>query len=207
MDLRSVGYGGAMRRWLGALDHFDVAAPFYDRVIRGQAIDRLRELAGLTTEDWLLDVGGGTGRIAEGLRPYVKGVCVLDRSPGMLREAAIKGELVPCRAGAEALPFAASTFAKIVVVDAFHHIQEQPAAARELLRVLSPGGSLVVEEPDIRRPSVKLVALGEAIALMRSRFLEPSALVQLFAASDVCIRVVEQAPNFWVVVEKSGLGR
>ncbi len=196
-----------MRRWLGSLNHFDFAAPVYDRVIRGQSIDRLRALARLTTDDWLLDIGGGTGRIAQGLRPYVRGVCVLDRSSGMLREAASKGALAPCRAGAEALPFESGAFAKIVAVDAFHHIQEQAAAAQEFLRVLAPGGTLVIEEPDIRRASVKLVALGEAVALMRSHFLKPSALTRFFATAEVRIRVVEEAPNFWVVVEKSLPGR
>lgn len=134
-------------------------------------------------------------------------VCVLDRSSGMLREAASKGALAPCRAGAEALPFESGAFAKIVAVDAFHHIQEQAAAAQEFLRVLAPGGTLVIEEPDIRRASVKLVALGEAVALMRSHFLKASALARFFATAEVRIRVVEEAPNFWVVVEKSLPGR
>lgn len=192
-----------MCRRLNLFDHFGLVAPIYDRVIRTKAIDRLRALADLTPDDFVLDVGGGTGRIAEDLRPYVRGVFVLDRSIGMLAQAAAKDGLVSCLGGAEALPFGDGAFARIVAVDTFHHFRQQTAAARELLRVLAPGGRLVLEEPDIRQFSVKLVALGETLALMRSRFHTPAALVQYFSTPATRVRIVEHAPNFWVVVEKN----
>ncbi len=184
-------------------DHFQVVAPIYDRVIRSRALDRLRTLAHLTTATLLLDVGGGTGRIAEGLRPYVRGICVLDRSFGMLHQATAKGGLAPCLGSAERLPFADGTFSSIVAVDTFHHFRGQSAAATELLRVLAPGGRLVIEEPDIRSPAVKLVAAGETLALMRSRFHPPAALRQYFATPTTQVFVVEQDPNYWLVVEKT----
>ena len=191
-----------MRRWLASFDHFGIVAPVYDRGIRTQAIERLRTLADLTPVDWVLDVGGGTGRIAEGLLPYVGGVCVLDRSLRMLQQATSKGRLACCLGAVEALPFAEGTFTKIVAVDSFHHFRDQAGAASELLRVLAPGGCLVIEEPDIRRFPVKLVALGETLALMRSRFRAPVELAQYFASPNTQVRVVEQSPNFWAVVEK-----
>lgn len=58
----------------------------------------------------------------------------------------------------------------MVVVDAQHHFCNQRQAVGDLLRVLKPGGRLVIEEPDIRRLVVKFVALGEKVALMRSHF-------------------------------------
>jgi len=36
------------------------------------------------------------------------------------------------------------------------------------LRVLAPGGRLVIEEPDVERTPVRLIALAEKLALMRS---------------------------------------
>ena len=56
--------------------------------------------------------------------------------------------------------------------------------AAELWRTLKPGGRLVIMEPDIRLFSVKLVALAEKVALMRSHFLAPAAIVRLFRYPD-----------------------
>jgi len=185
-----------------AFDHFGLVAGIYDRVITTSAAERLRHLAQLGPEDRLLDAGGGTGRIATELREHVRSLAVFDLSYGMLREAARKDDLTPCQGAVEALPFGDGAFTKIVAVDTFHHFGHQPAAARELLRVLAPGGRLVIEEPDIRYGSVKLVALGERLALMRSRFLRPDALMRHFEAPRTRMRLVEEAPNYWVVVEK-----
>jgi SAM-dependent methyltransferase len=184
-------------------DHFGIIAPIYERVIAPPDADRLRALLELREGDCLLDVGGGTGRVAKHLDPFPCPAWVLDLSLGMLREA--RGQrLVPCRAVAEGLPFADGAFSRIVAVDSFHHFHDQGAAAREMLRVLAPGGRLVVEEPDIRRFVVKLVALGERLALMRSHFRPPEDVMDLLRTQETEVHCVADAPNYWVVVQKAG---
>ena len=182
-------------------DHFGVIAPIYERVIAPPDAARLLSLLDLQTGDCLLDVGGGTGRVAKQLDVGVCPVWVLDVSRGMLREARQR-RLIPCQGAVERLPFADAAFTKIVAVDSFHHFASQTAAAREMLRVLAPGGRLVVEEPDIRRFIVKLVALGERLALMRSHFRPPEFIMNLLSTEQTEVSLVEEAPNFWVVVRK-----
>jgi len=68
--------------------------------------------------------------------------------------------------------------------------------------VLARGGRLVIEEPDIRRPQVKLVALFEHLALMRSHFYRPEKLAALFVRAGVTPHILEGDFTYWVIVEK-----
>jgi demethylmenaquinone methyltransferase/2-methoxy-6-polyprenyl-1,4-benzoquinol methylase len=159
-------------------------------------------LARLEHATRLLDVGGGTGRVTQALRQAAPEAWVLDLSWGMLRQVAGKPFLIPCQGQAEALPFGDGCFSTIIAVDSFHHFHHYTLAAQELVRVLAPGGVLVIEEPDIRRFPVKLIALGERLALMRSHFYRPDALMDFFDGPGVSLTLHEQDWNFWVVVEK-----
>jgi demethylmenaquinone methyltransferase/2-methoxy-6-polyprenyl-1,4-benzoquinol methylase len=166
-------------------DHFDLMARHYDHLIRPRADDPLPRLLGAETGQLILDVGGGTGRISQALNGGGARVIVCDFSPGMARQAHAKG-LAATVGSVTRLPFADDAADRVLVVDAFHHFVypspriAQSAAAIELLRVLKPGGRLVVEEPDIRRPGVKLMALMEKVLLMGSRFLPPDDLAAMF---------------------------
>lgn len=191
------------RNWLSSFDHFGLLAPIYDRVMRTPDPQRLRQLADLRPTDRLLDVGGGTGRVATQLRASVDETWVLDVSRGMLIEAGEKHALIPCQGAVEALPFASDSFDKIVAVDTFHHFRDQVAGVEELLRVLAPGGRLVVEEPDIEHFWVKLIALGERVLLMRSHFHRAVDLRAMFSRGDTEVAVVKVSPNYWVVVRKA----
>lgn len=186
------------------MDHFRFAAPIYDRVFASPQPDRLRSLLELPAAGRVLDVGGGTGRVAQALRGLADEVVVVDESAAMLQQACLKG-LPAARGQAESLPFADGAFARILVVDAFHHLQDQQRAAAELLRVLVPSGRLVIEEPNVERASVRLLALAEKLALMRSHFHSPSAVQQIFEAAGASVRLVRQGASFWAVVERSAL--
>ncbi|MBN1248943.1 MAG: methyltransferase domain-containing protein [Anaerolineae bacterium] len=188
------------------LDHFGLVAPIYERVIRTPDLGRLRAVADLQPTDRLLDVGGGTGRVSMHLESAVASAWVLDFSHGMLRQAVGKG-LDVCQGAAEALPFSDGAFDKIVAIDSFHHFVDHQRAAQELLRVLAPGGRLTIEEPDIRRFAVKLVALGETLALMRSRFWRPDELAGFFRGPTTSIKIHAEDHTYWLTVDKTDLHR
>lgn len=184
------------------LDHFSLLAPFWDRIFAGVDPARLRELLALPAGR-LLDVGGGTGRIAARLAGEIGLVVVTDASRPMLTEARAKPGLAATRGHAERLPFGDDSFDRVLVVDAFHHFRDQGAAAAELLRVVAPGGRLVVEEMNLDRHRVKLIALGERVLLMDSHFKRPETLRRAFAAVGGRVTIhVDHGINFWAVVEK-----
>jgi demethylmenaquinone methyltransferase/2-methoxy-6-polyprenyl-1,4-benzoquinol methylase len=167
------------------LDHFDLLAPIYDLVIPPPDPARLRQLLRLPTEGLMLEAGGGTGRVSSLLVPLVGTLVINDLSAPMLKEAQRKGPLHPVQSYVERLPFPDVSFDRVFAVDALHHFDDHHAAVGELLRVLRPGGRLVIEEPDIRRFPVKLIALLEKLALMNSHFLPAERIRSLVASQGL----------------------
>jgi ubiquinone/menaquinone biosynthesis C-methylase UbiE len=184
------------------MDLFHWIAPLYDRIFRFSDPTRLLTLLEPGPDHWLLDVGGGTGRVTASLVKHVGQTCVIDASAGMLAQARAKG-LCVSQGMAERLPFPDGVFGRILIVDAFHHFRDWPCAAAELLRVLRPGGRMVIEEPDIRSGAVKLIALGERLLLMRSRFYAPADMARLFQAAGGQVTLYEDHSGvYWAVVER-----
>ncbi len=181
---------------------FDWVAPFYDWVIRSPNQDTLRELLRLPIDGLMLDAGGGTGRVSAQFRSQVGNLVISDLSHAMLRQAYGKCTRCPVRSQVERLPFADARFERVMVVDALHHFNNQREGLRELLRVLKPGGRLVIEEPDVNRFAVKLVALGEKLALMQSRFLKPEEIQAHVNALGYPARIEREGHIAWVMVDK-----
>lgn len=181
-----------------AFDHFDWIAPIYSRVTYSKA-DVMRGVASLPARGRLLDVGGGTGRVANALRDLVDDVTIADLSFGMLKASPRPALRAVC-SYSESLPFADESFERVIMVDALHHVVDQAHSAREMFRVLKPRGVLVIEEPDIRTFGVKLIALAEKLLLMRSHFLAPDAITQLFENGETNVQSADGTA--WVVVRK-----
>lgn len=180
--------------------HFNLLAPIYDRIIPFARLDQMLKVLELPQRGTLLDAGGGTGRVAEALRPYIDWIVVADVSSAMLAEAHQK-DLPAVSTQTEYLPFPDGTFDRVLMVDALHHVLNQAETVRELYRVLKVGGMLVIEEPDIRTFPVKLIAVAEKLALMRSHFLNPSQIARLIP-TQAKVRVESQENTAWIVTEK-----
>ncbi|MBN2356858.1 methyltransferase domain-containing protein [candidate division KSB1 bacterium] len=184
-------------------DHFDLAARFYDRVFGRSDTARLIELLQLPGDGRILDVAGGTARVLTGMSAW-RGLSVLcDSSHAMLRQAQKKRNAAPLRSAAERLPLADGAFQRIFMVDALHHVADQQRTLQEMWRVLAPGGRLVVEEYDIDHWAIKLVALAEKMAFMRSHFLPIEEIVALLRRDDAMVQVVTNGrEKAWIIADK-----
>jgi ubiquinone/menaquinone biosynthesis C-methylase UbiE len=184
-------------------DHFDILAPLYDRLIRIPENDVLAQVVGLPITGRLLDAAGGTGRIAQQLVDRAGLVVIGDVSINMLRQTQQK-DVLCCAVGCETekLAFADGSFERVIVVDAYHHLLDQDLSLQEFWRVLAPGGRLVIEEPDIRRFGVKLLALAEKLALFRSHFVLAEKIAKQLADFGARTRVIRDGATAWAVGEK-----
>ncbi|MFA9201440.1 MAG: ArsR/SmtB family transcription factor [Cypionkella sp.] len=111
----------------------------------------------------VLDIGTGTGRIAELLAPIADAVTGLDKSPEMLRFARARLQHLPSgrvellQGDFAALPFAAASFDTVVFHQVLHYAQQPEYALAEAARVCRPGGRIAIvdlaahEREDLRR--------------------------------------------------------
>lgn len=143
---------------------FDGIAGDYDRLnhIMSLGIDRswrrraIREIVRSDMKQEILDIACGTGdfsiAIARAMGPESR-VTGLDLSEGMLavmREklaAAGLEERVSCGQGdSEAMGFADASFDCVTIAFGIRNFEHRETALREILRVLKPGGKLVILE-------------------------------------------------------------
>ena len=165
--------------------------------------ERLISLVNLPAGGIVLDAGGGTGRVAQFFRNQAAQVVVADQTIKMLREAQKKEGIQPLCTDVERMPFDNNSFDRSIMVYALHHVANQVQTAWELWRILKPGGWIVIEEPNIRSFGVKLIALFEKAALMRSHFLSPMQIADLFRMHDAHVQIEgEDSSSAWIVVAK-----
>lgn len=136
---------------------FDGSARHYDLINKAMSFGTdvwyrrvALKRAGLTTNMHVLDVGCGTGLIAEnaeklgGPQSFVVG---LDPSLGMLHEAARRGRVRrPVNGVAEQLPFHDESFDFLCMSYALRHVADLLLTFREYRRVLKPGGTILILE-------------------------------------------------------------
>ena len=113
----------------------------------------------------VVDVGCGTGRYTILLNERTgRPVVGLDPAAGMLeaagRRAAETGaDLRLVRGRVERLPFRDGAFDAATLLLVVHHVEDLPAMARELLRVLSPGGRVLFQTRDHDEISQSYIAM------------------------------------------------
>jgi ubiquinone/menaquinone biosynthesis C-methylase UbiE len=183
-------------------DHFGFLAPIYEFFIHPTDPQILSSLIPETPKGTLLDAGGGTGRVSQFLRTKAANVFVADGSYEMLVEARKKEGIHTIQTLMESLPFHNDFFDCIIMVDALHHVANQSVTASELWRVLKPGGCLIIEEPNIHTLRVKFLAIAEKLAMMRSHFLSPEQIIELFDGKSTKKHIELVDTMAWVVVEK-----
>lgn len=157
-------YDSESERWPFVSALFDNAAEHYDWVCGMGSLGSGRFYrrwvlvkSGLRAGMKLLDVATGTGLVARAATRILRepgAVIGLDPSGGMLREAQ-KTLAIPLVQGTvEELPFATNHFDFLSMGYALRHLADLGVAFRQCLRVLKPGGRIMILEITLPRSAI-----------------------------------------------------
>jgi ubiquinone/menaquinone biosynthesis C-methylase UbiE len=92
----------------------------------------------------VLEVGCGTGLLLERIARFARSAKGIDLSDGMLEKARARGLDVTLGSATE-LPFADASFDVACSFKVLPHVRDIDRALAEMMRVVRPGGSLVIE--------------------------------------------------------------
>ncbi len=200
---------------------FNLVSPIYEKVISGNqaTFEALFKLGDFKKTDRVLDLGGGTGRIAKFFVGKVEEIVVLDVSKGMISQCQ-KHQGINCVLGkAERIPFGdgffersekqgserseGSYFDKMIIVDAFHHFRNQKIAVQEIRRVLKENGRVIIEEVNFGRLGNWLVEKLETIFGSKSKILSAESLSQLFSEKGFRTKLFDKkGSGYYLTAEK-----
>ena len=95
----------------------------------------------------ILDIGCGLGVYVRKFREFSDRVCGIDIDPKRLREGAKTTPGLMLAVG-EHLPYRSESFDVVVLNEVIEHVQDDAATMREAMRILRPGGRVVVYAPN-----------------------------------------------------------
>ncbi len=136
--------------------YFNQVAGQWDEIRAGYFTEHMRDAAiakaNLAPGAVVADVGTGTGFVAAGLTPKASKVYGFDASAAMLDVARRNLRAFPNvelhETPGDHLPLADAILDGIFANMYLHHAPEPPAAIKEMVRVLKPGGTLCLTDLD-----------------------------------------------------------
>ncbi len=148
---------------------FKFIAPFYDKMMEiGGLEDKEKIASEIEPRDRVLDLGGGTGRIAKFIKELQSEneTYLLDCNRSMLKKAEEKELKNLVQGYSSNMPFSNDFFDAILCVDALHHFEKTEESLSEMNRVLKPGGKLIVSDFNSESTPMKVL---EALEILGDR--------------------------------------
>jgi len=157
---------------------FDLIGLFYDKIFPCPDFSFLLKEFEIKKGDKVLDMGGGTGRLAREIaKKFQTEVTVLDISESMLKNAKKYPFLKTILGNMEKTDFPSDSFDVIVCADAIHHFKNPEKTFSEMRRILKPEGRIYLEEFDIKKLKIKFLRFSEKYFLLEpGNFYSPKSL-------------------------------
>jgi len=141
---------------MNSKEYFDEVAPRWDEMREGFFSDSARQkaisIAEVRPGRVAADIGAGSGYVTHGLVEQGLSVIAVDQSEAMLdamRSKLSHLDSIDYRVGqAESLPIADEVVDYVFANMYLHHVESPPNAIAEMVRILKPGGRVVITDMD-----------------------------------------------------------
>ena len=165
-------------------NYYELIGEDFDRFMSDYDVERrislMRRLWPTDATGPMLEVGCGTGAVTRGVIDLTDHLTVTDLSALLARRVGSALGVQHAAADATALPFPDCSFAMVYSSECIEHTPDPTGAVREMLRVCTPGGYVLITTPNkLWYPVVR----GAQLLKMRKfqgneTFLSPDELIQ-----------------------------
>jgi len=174
----------------------------------------LAEALGTGALGSLLDIGTGTGRMAELFAPRASHVTALDKNPEMLRIARARLQSLPAdqvelvQGDFAALPFGAASFDTVLFHQVLHYAQEPDAVLAEAARVTRDGGQIaIVDFAAHGREELRSAHAHARLGFSDEQMLALLSEAGFSGAPSIALPGTPLTVKIWTAHKKAGTGR
>lgn len=186
-------------------EKFDRVFKHYDGFIDLFNLNKMaeiRDLLDLKGHEVVLDLGGGTGRLAD----YISGDCqmvyVLDESRGMLSKVKSNPRIRPMHGDGLKTGFDDKSLDIVIMSDLVHHIKDQNNLIKEAHRILKDKGKIILLDFEKEHIRIRLLRAFERILFGKLYFKSGKEMKNLLSERFSITKFIHRGYYFIIRGEK-----
>ncbi|NMB28133.1 MAG: class I SAM-dependent methyltransferase [Tissierellia bacterium] len=185
---------------------FDRVFKHYDKFIELfnlNKMDEIKDVLELQGDEVVLDIGGGTGRLADYLSKNCQIVYVLDESKGMLSKVKANTKVLPILGNALDTIFDSNSADVVIMSDVLHHIKDQKKLIEEIYRILKKDGKLIILDFEKKHIKIRILRVFEYILFGKLYFRTSKEVINLIKDKLTITKFIDKKYYFIIRGEKN----
>lgn len=179
---------------------FSLVAKFYDKIVPKSNIENVLEMLPLDKNSLIMDLGGGTGRIALSLSNYTNECLVLDSSLNMLEQAKKKSKkLLLINGDGCLLPLKDNSMNQIILNNTLHHVDKHSYLLAEMYRIMKKEGILIIRDLNPAKWRNRIIIFLESL-FFRCTFFKIDELDKLLKEKKFSTSSFEDSEGSYIMI-------
>lgn len=181
---------------------FDKVYKQYNQFMKIFHLYKLEELEKhfkVKENDVVIDIGGGTGYIAQVYSKKCKKIYVLDESEKMLSKVPSSENIITKVGNALDIPFEDNSMDAVLLTDVFHHIKEQKQLIEEINRILKKDGKLCILDFNKNHIKTKILRIFEHAIFGKLYFKTKEEIISIIETKFIIEKIADY-DNYFIII-------